>query len=387
MKTPYVLVVLLLQVFLLSCKKSATVTITGEIENADGYKVRLINYNNPKAYDSTIIKNSKFIFKPTVPENGFYFLDFKSPPINETNRGGGGSYFTIYIENNAKYKFTAKGSLRALYDNYQIQTTCFDQTKLNEYHQLELRTRDAAVSKRKRYLNLSDKALTAGNQDLYNSYMDTIRNLDYEATHYPRLSIKEFIKNNRTTLVTPFLMAQLSDLFENHDYYQHVLDQLSPEVKKSEDYERMTKLLKSVKNLYVGAKVPDISGKDINGQPFAINYKKNKVTVIDFWASWCQPCRQQVPELKELYKQYKKDGLEIVSVSIDEIPTNWYYASKIEQLPWPSIAELKKQEDSENIQTFVVKSIPTNYLVDSQGKFIGRDVSLDSIKKIMRLIK
>lgn len=382
MKTPYVLAVLLLQVFLLSCKKSATVTIAGEVENADGYKVRLINESHPETYDSTIIKNGKFTFHPTVPENGFYYIEFASPVTSKHNFLAV-SPFLMYIENNAKYKFIINGPQSAWYDNYQVQTTCFAQVKLNEYHQLELRVRDAAVLKRKRYLNLSDKALTAGNHDLYNNYMDTVRNLDYEATNYPRPSIKEFIKNNRNTLVTPYLMTQLSDLFENHDYYQQVLDRLSPEVKKSKDYERMVERLQSVKNIYVGAKVPDIVGKDVNGHSLNIDYKKNKVTMIDFWASWCQPCREQLPELKELYKKYKKDGLEIVSVSIDERLANWQYASKIEQLPWPSVAELKKQEDSENIQNFIIQAIPTSYLIDSEGKIIGRYTDLDSIKKIM----
>jgi thiol-disulfide isomerase/thioredoxin len=379
MKTPAVFVILLLLVSLLSCKKSATVTIVGTVDSANGTLVRVTDNNLKITYDSAIIKNNKFTLHTTVPENGFYELDFnQNHPVLGWRHPA-----PIYIENNASYKFTANGPSVILHNRYDLQSTSFNQTKLNEFNKLNNILMHSLIYKKKLYLSLADKALTYNKSELYNAYNDTIRIMDDKISHSYRASVQEFIKSNSNTVVTPYLMTNLSDLFENHSFYQSILDKLSPEVKKSKYYDEVTELLGSVKNIYVGAKAPDVYGKDVNGNTLNIDFKKNKLTLIDFWASYCGPCREQVPELKQLYNQYKTKGLQIISVSIDEDAKKWKHASSIDQLPWYNISESSEQEDSKNIKNFVIKSIPSNYLLDSEGKFIGRDVSPDSIKKIM----
>lgn len=365
---------------LLSCKKSATVKIVGIVDSSNGTLVRVTNNNYTVTYDSTVVKDNKFILHTTVPENEFYRLDFNSPIINGNSWGHS---CLIYVKNNTNYKFAANGPASILYNRYNLQSTSFDQTKLNEYNKLCNLKRDSLVYKKKLYLRLADQALSGNQSHLYNAYSDTSRIMDDLIRHSYLASIHEFIKTNPKTVVTPYLISQVSDLFENYALYKDVLDKLSPEVKRSEKYNEATELLQSVKNIYVGSRVPTISGKDVSGNPFNIDYKKNKITLIDFWASYCGPCREQVPELKQLYSQYKAAGLGIVSVSIDEDAKKWQHASKIDGLPWHNICELKEQEDSKNIRNFVIKSIPSNYLINSEGKFIGKDVSLDSIKRLM----
>ncbi len=371
---------------LLSCKRSATVTIVGMVDSANGTLVRVTNNNYTEVYDSTVVKDNKFILHGTVPKNGFYILDFNCKfPVPINHLIGWMHPCPIYIENNANYMFAANGPSTLLHNRYKLQSASYNQTKLNEYNNLYQLIRDSLIYKKKLYLNLADKALSSNKIHLYNAYSDTIIMMDNKISLSYRTAIQQFIKANPKTVVTPYLIAKLSDLFENYALYKNVLDKLSPEVKRSKEYDEADGLLQSVKNIYVGAQVPAVSGKDVNGNPLNIDYKKNKITLIDFWASYCGPCREQVPELKQLYNQYKASGLEIVSVSIDEDPKKWQHASKIDQLPWYNICELKEQEDSKNILNFVIKSIPSNYLVNSEGRFIGRDVSIDSIKKIMGL--
>jgi len=358
------------------------------VDSTNGTLVRVTNNNNTIVYDSTVIKDNKFTLHTTVPENGFYELNFECKflvPINHLS--GWWHPCPIYIENNANYKFYASGSASILDNRYNIQSTSFDQTKLNEYNKLNRVKRDSLIYKRKPYINLADKALSGNNTRLYNRYNDSILKMNELIRYSYRASIHDFIKRNHQTVVVPYLITQVSDLFENHSFYQDVLDRLSPEVKRSKSYDEATELLKSVKNIYIGSEAPDIYGKDINGNPLNIDYKKNRITLIDFWASYCGPCREQVPELKQLYNQYKKDGLEIISVSIDEDAKKWKRASEIDRLPWYNICELKEQGDSRNIRNFVIKSIPSNFLLDSEGKFIGKDIGIDSIKSIMQSSK
>lgn len=371
----------------LSCKRSATVTITGTVDSAsaNGTLVRLSNRNYTEFYDSTIIKNNKFTLHSTVPEDGVYWLEFHHVYPVPINRVSGWIYsFYLYIEDNAKYKLAANGPFSVAYKRYNLQTTSFDEKKLDEFDKLNNVIRDSLIAKKALYVKLAGKALQGDETTLYNAYSDSIIRKDDEISHAYRISIQRFIKSNPNTVVTPYLMTKLSDLFENHSFYQSVLDKLSPGVKKTKYFDEAAELLGSVKKIYVGAKVPDISGEDVKGNAVNIDYRKSKLTLIDFWASYCGPCREQVPELKQLYNKYKGNGLQIVSVSIDEDAKKWKHASSIDLLPWTSVCELKEQEDSRNIKNFVIKSIPSNYLIDSEGKFIGRDVSLDSIKNMMQ---
>ena len=384
MRKPFALVIISLMISLLSCKKSATVKIVGVVDSANGTWVKLMNNNYTEVYDSTTIKNNKFTLHVTVPANGFYVLHFHYTfPVPVNHISGWIGAVPVYIENKANYRFIAKGPSSVSHNRYDMQSTSFDQTKLNEFDKLYHLIRDPLVYKKKLYVRLADKALSNNQSQLYNAYSDTIIMMDNRISDSYRAAILQFIKTNHQTVVAPYLISKLSDLFENYAFYKDVLNKLSPEVKKSKEYDEADGLLQSVKNIYVGAQVPDISGKDIKGNPLNIDYKKNKITLIDFWASYCGPCREQVPELKQLYNQYKAAGLGIVSVSIDENEKKWKHASKIDQLPWQNICELKEQRDSKNIRNFVVKTIPSNYLINSEGIFIGRDVSLDSIKKIM----
>lgn len=388
MKATCISIILSLIISLLSCKKSATITIVGMVDSTNGTLVRVTNNNNTIVYDSTVIKDNKFTLHTTVPENGFYELNFECKFLVPINHLSGWRYpCPIYIENNANYKFYASGPASILHNRYNIQSTSYNQAKLNEFDRLNNLITDSLVYKKKLYLSLADKALLNNQSQLYNAYSDTIIMMNDKISRSYRAAIQRFIKTNPKTIVTPYLITQVSDLFENHSFYQDVLDKLSPEVKRSKSYDEATELLKSVKNIYIGSEAPDIYGKDINGNPLNIDYKKNRITLIDFWASYCGPCREQVPELKQLYNQYKKDGLEIISVSIDEDAKKWKRASEIDRLPWYNICELKEQGDSRNIRNFVIKSIPSNFLLDSEGKFIGKDIGIDSIKSIMQSSK
>nr|WP_262895510.1 TlpA disulfide reductase family protein [Mucilaginibacter segetis] len=106
--------------------------------------------------------------------------------------------------------------------------------------------------------------------------------------------------------------------------------------------------------------------------------------MLDFWASYCIPCREQMPDLKALYNKYKSKGFEIVSVSIDEDQWKWKKASAQDSIPWYNIAECVDQSDSKNIRNFVIKSIPANYVLNNKGELMGRNMNLDSLKDMLK---
>ena len=111
----------------------------------------------------------------------------------------------------------------------------------------------------------------------------------------------------------------------------------------------------------------------IGGAPLNVmsEIKKNRITILDFWASWCAPCRQEMPLMLDIYKTYKDKGLGIVSISLDEDEDAWKKATDQLNLPWPQMSDLKGW-DNAAAQMFNITSIPHTVVIDQNGKILRR---------------
>jgi thiol-disulfide isomerase/thioredoxin len=98
-----------------------------------------------------------------------------------------------------------------------------------------------------------------------------------------------------------------------------------------------------------------------------------KITIIDFWASWCGPCRAENPNVLKLYNEFHSKGLNIIGVSLDKEATKWKEAIAKDKLPWIHVSNLKFWEDP-IAQLYNIKSIPATYILDSKGKIIAKDL-------------
>jgi thiol-disulfide isomerase/thioredoxin len=194
----------------------------------------------------------------------------------------------------------------------------------------------------------------------------------------------QFVKSDSTSIVTPYYITKTSKLFDNYSTFKAALNKVSPKVKESEYYRQAVDLLKSVERISKSARAPELYGKDMTGSPLNNRYKNNKLILINFWASYCIPCREEVPELKKIYNQYKSKGFEIVSVSVDVSRDNWIGASEKDKLPWYNICECVPEEQSKNIQNYVVKSVPTSYLINGDGKILFKDLWLDRLQAVLK---
>ncbi|MFB9088705.1 TlpA family protein disulfide reductase [Flavobacterium paronense] len=104
-----------------------------------------------------------------------------------------------------------------------------------------------------------------------------------------------------------------------------------------------------------------------------------KVTLIDFWASWCPPCRQENPTVVALYNEFHSKGLNIISVSLDENKGSWTKAIEQDKLSWAQISNLKEMKDPIAVQ-YGVTQIPTTFLLDATGKIVAVDTRGDDLK-------
>lgn len=370
-----------------SCKSDIQITVLGQVDSINGTKVRLTNLDLSIIYDSTIVRNNQFKFNSAVPEEGFYYIDFNNnTPFRQGTvpMGGWGHTCLLYLEKNAKYSFKASGKYQILYNYYTINSSSFNQQKLNKYYSGVNFKRKKLREIKNNYNLKADIYLQQGNNDKYKKCLDSVLIIENKEHQVYIESTYEFIKKNPNTLITPYLITKMSDFFENYSLYKNVLDGLDPEVKKTEYAKKAYTFLKSVEKLRIGIDVPQIYGSDIYGKPFKYDYSKKKFTLIDLWASWCLPCRYQTPQLKVIYQKYKTKGFDIVAVSVDKDKEWWIKISKYDNLPWYNVSESVRIKDSKNIENFIATRLPLNYLVNEHGKIIRRDIELDSLDKFLQ---
>ncbi|MBI1781554.1 MAG: TlpA family protein disulfide reductase [Sphingobacteriales bacterium] len=137
----------------------------------------------------------------------------------------------------------------------------------------------------------------------------------------------------------------------------------------------------------IGQQAPELSLPDKNGDTIKLSSLKGKIVLVDFWASWCVPCRRNNPFLVYLYKKYKSKGLEIYGLSIDEEKDRWLGAVKRDKLSWPQVVD-NKGWDAPSTLTYGVEAIPANFLLDKEGKIIAIDLEGQELeKKIKSLLK
>ena len=139
-----------------------------------------------------------------------------------------------------------------------------------------------------------------------------------------------------------------------------------------------------IKSLQPGNQAPDFVQNDPNGNPikFSDIYSKNKLTMVDFWASWCSPCRAFNPELVKIYKKYHKKGFEILGVSHDSDHEKWVKGINDDKLTWPQVSDLKYWENEVG-KMYYVRYIPQNIFVDQNGVIVGRQIDKPEVDKFI----
>jgi thiol-disulfide isomerase/thioredoxin len=152
-----------------------------------------------------------------------------------------------------------------------------------------------------------------------------------------------------------------------------VLDQVSEQYHSSPDYERLKEKISIMERSEIGKSFKDFSQLTPNGDTLNVLSVEGAYVLIDFWASWCRPCRAANPALVELYKKYHKRGFNILGVSLDRDGAAWQKGIAEDELPWPQISDLKYWQNE--ISTYYgVQFIPQNILIDGNGVIVAKNL-------------
>jgi peroxiredoxin len=196
---------------------------------------------------------------------------------------------------------------------------------------------------------------------------------DIDKTQQQMLAyVRSFIKSNASSPVSLFVASKHIDSYSVQEI-DEIIGWLSPLHKNSSYWNGLMKKVELVKNCAVGAKYIDFEFTDANGQTVKISdyAGKGKYTLLEFWASWCGPCRFDIPHLKEVYQLYHASGFEVLSISMDEDKSAWLKAVNEEQMTWPQLSDLKGFEGSLS-KLYNFTGIPACVLIAPDGTIVNR---------------
>ena len=167
-----------------------------------------------------------------------------------------------------------------------------------------------------------------------------------------------------------------------------VFKSLSPAVRGSKAGLEFAKAIEAARGTSIGAMAPDFIQNDVNDKPVKLSDFKGKYVLIDFWASWCGPCRAENPNVVKAFNQYKDKNFTVLGVSLDQPGKKdaWLAAIAADGLTWTQVADLQGWKNAVAKQ-YGINSIPQNFLVDPTGKIVGKNLrGADLTKKLEELL-
>lgn len=361
-----------------SCKNLADneYEVTGNVDPSwEGRRV-VLEKQSPMGVvpvDTAKIKGAKFIFKDTVGSPELYLISVEGVPMQKIDFILEPGSIDIEVDKDTLGKSVADGT----FNNEKYHD--FKMLNLKSYKKIQKLDKDNA-NKRAEALKKNDRVVL---DKLDNDKKAVIKEMEQ--------AIVSFIKENPKAYVTLTALGYVNQIgFRKPEEIKALYDGLDESLKKTPVGKQIAdyfKRLDQQKNtppapqpeapkatgVKVGDAAPQFSAPSPEGKQVSLKQAMGKVTIVDFWASWCKPCRAENPHVVAVYNQYHDKGLNIIGVSLDKTADAWKKAIADDKLVWNQVSNLQFWNEPIAKQ-YGVEQIPTMFVLDASGKVVGKDL-------------
>ena len=345
---------------LLSCGENPSngtekIKISVKIDGSGNYdEVRLQKVNSD--YSIELVESANFVedeieFNIFVFESTLFRLDFMGYTSLDLILDK--SDVDIFVDDsNSLFEFTVNGS-----DDTEILKSI--ENKITNYRS-EIRE-----------LNINFVEASQNRDfELVNSIQSEF---DFKKNQF-ELSLKDYLSSAKSSLAV-LVTADYLDIEENLIFWETIYNNYTEEFKDNSYFKNFENKLIKIKSISIGSVAPDIILNDTSGVPISLASLRGKYVLLDFWAAWCRPCREENPNIVENYNNYKSYGFDVYQVSLDRTKEDWVRGIKQDKLPWINVSDLKYYQ-SEAAELYNVDRIPSAFLLDPEGKIIAKHTDL-----------
>lgn len=344
-------ILICLSIFVLCCQTGNKFKITGKIKGLSEGNVILSEIINRETVgiDTVELEDGRFEFTGVLPHPTQLYLNFDSIK--------GSVYF--FGENKKMHILVDKDSLRnaiitgsptqKIYESYMDSL----QVYVKQRGEISPLIREAIKEEDK----AKEENLRAKTSLIYQNMQ--------------KYQIRFMFRENKS-VVAAYLAGIMSYRLD-YSSLDSIYKNLDPSVENTSYYKDLTKKINIYRIVSPGQIAPEFEQKTTNGELVHLTDFRGQYLLIDFWASWCGPCRKEIPNVKEVYAKYNKMGFEVLGVSLDKTMEDWEKAISEEELEWPNVSDLKFWQNEVAVK-YGVKAIPHTILLDPDGRIIVKNL-------------
>jgi len=195
--------------------------------------------------------------------------------------------------------------------------------------------------------------------------------------------LKELIRKHQRSLAALLVLSKNFAVEPNIEFYMECMPVFEMELKDHWFFDKLFHDYQDIKFVAIGSVAPDFELPDPNGKILKLSSFRGKYIYLDFWASWCQPCRIENPDLLKIYTKFKDSSFDILGISFDKNRKNWLKAIEDDGLEWNHVSDLK-YFDSEMIELYNISNVPTTILLDPEGRIVAKNIHFNELDSILQ---